>query len=71
MKTKKKKDNPNRNHTNAIHTLDEVDHKAHSTTKVLIDRIRSKAHFWAHSTTMTKTLLKSSMHNPSPNLIQA
>ena len=50
-----KQDNPNTNHTNTIHTPDEADHKAHSTTKVPINKIRNKAHFWAHSTTMTKT----------------
>ena len=66
-----KQDNPNTNHTNTIHILDEADHKAHGTTKVLINKTRNKAHFWAHSTTMTKKLLKSSVHNPSPNLIQA
>ena len=51
-----KQDNPNTNHTNAVHTPDEADHKAHSITKVPIDKIWNKAHFLGHSTTMTKTL---------------
>ena len=70
LKQEMKQDNPNTNHANTINP-DEADHKEHSTTKAPIDKIRNKAHFWTHSSIMTKTLLKSSVHNPSPNLIQA
>ena len=50
---------------------DEATRKHIGTTKVQFDKIRNKAHFWAHSTTRTKTLPKSGVHNPSPNLIQS